>query len=279
MSPNDIIFNNNQRYYSFVKLLDNLIEGELLYIESIITNNNLRYDLKQAILLKHRLDQASIDGVIFSRDDPEVANELYVQELYNVQELRNLLINNNCIVGLEQLKRRYQESISKANYYGNETYFTRGAFFHIVGQQQIGVEILEITLNEYINSYIENVGDVLKVVEDVLNESDGFVCYDLVVEMSKYYYRSMDALYEIAIRSPESLYDLEQIIEDRNIAEEINTKLRGKQICSDDNDDCVPLEEALSLYYEFVETIGFNCETFRIDLLNQTIMNVQKQYN
>lgn len=65
----------------------------------------------------------------------------------------------------DKLIQRYNVNnyISLVNYFGNETYFTRGAFIDVVVNQQIlkDKDIIKLDDDEYINSFIENISDYI----------------------------------------------------------------------------------------------------------------------
>ncbi len=140
-----------------------------------------------------------------ARETIRQRNEAYVEALYVVQDLKKQM--KATMRPDYELRRRYKESISQANYYGSETYFTQGAFMHVVGQRQSNMSDIPITCAEYIDSFIENAGDALHKNGDV-----------------KYVARAIDALLKADIRSPflERLY---------NAAELMRTRVRGKTTC------------------------------------------------
>lgn len=132
-------------------------------------------------------------------------NEAYVKALYVVQDLKKRMKETSRPD--YALRRRYKESISQANYYGSETYYTQGAFMHVVGQRQSKMKDIPITRDEYLDSFVENAGDALRKKGDV-----------------KYVARAIDALLKANIRSPflERLYEA---------AELVRTQVRGKTTC------------------------------------------------
>lgn len=157
-----------------------------------------------------------------------------------------------------------------ANYYGWETYLTRGAFFHVVGIMQSKMTELPITVNEYMNSYIENIADMFKII----NAHSG-ICMDLVIEVSKYYSRALDALYNVAklLKRDETI--ISAIARLRDSLEDIKIKLRGKTPCNGaDPENCFARETRSKLYADFLDLQNLNCENPGQDILREFVKNM-----
>jgi hypothetical protein len=157
-------------------------------------------------------------------DDIEKRNIEYVNSLYEVACLKKAM--KATTEKDEELKRKYKNAISKANFYGSETYYTQGAFMHVVGEIQSKIKNIPITHQEYIDSFIENISDTLKGLK-----YDGDLTYVTIEYVSKYLSRAMDALIKI-IKMHEETNDKEKIIAVEKmyvISEFIRSKLRGKK--------------------------------------------------
>lgn len=159
-------------------------------------------------------------------------NLLYVDSLYGVKRLKKeMMAKKSPDIPLRQA---YKEFISTANYYGAELYYTQGAYMHVVGQIQSGVNDIPITREEYMDSFIENIGDTLKEVEH------GAVAF------SKYLSRAMEALLHIK----EDAY-IRNLYE---ACEALRTKVRGRQLC---NGECV-LDKDRTYYLDRVNELLYN---------------------
>ena len=279
-----------QRTYAFAKLYIMITNDEYLYMKDILDSKN-----RNKLLQSKQLVEFLSAGV--DMNNMEVTNNIYVKEVRKVENIKKRLF-----LTLEQsVANEYQNAIAKANFYANEAYFTRGAFFHVVGILQSKID-LPMTLQEYINSYIENAGDTLKsygfylVLLAILKFATGKQFQEVsrqlletIIDMSKYYYRTMDALYNIGLLCNFPQAELDYILEVRDITNLIRVTLRGKNICDssfDDlsfdvlglndilsyissNEDCIPLAVAEALVNSFIELTGFKPATFRIDFLTQ----------
>ena len=116
------------------------------YMESKLTENAMKY-LEEA---------GSFMSFLNKRRD-------YVKVLNSYETLKSNLLNTDPIL----LTNMY---ISLVNYYGSETYFTRGAFLDIVvNQQMCGSDNIRVDLNnsELMDSIIENIGEVMMHVNRV----------------------------------------------------------------------------------------------------------------
>jgi len=161
---------------------------------------------------------------LYIKNDIKKRNREYVKSLYDVACLKKAM--KASIENDEELKSKYKNAISKANFYGSETYFTQGAFMHVVGERQSKIKNIPITHQEYIDSFIENIAETLKGLK-----YDGELTYITIEYVSKYLSRAMDALIKI-INMHEDTNDDEKIkaIEKMySISELIRTQVRGKK--------------------------------------------------
>ena len=88
----------------------------------------------------------------------------------------------------DQLIIKYNQLVSHANYHGQETYFSTGPYMHVVvkGQMQIDVEI---TQDQYMDSFIENIGFAISK----LTRTSADRCVPVLVDASKYLARAWSA--------------------------------------------------------------------------------------
>jgi hypothetical protein len=156
-------------------------------------------------------------------------NKEYVAQLYNVAR-----------VAQHGDPAKYEDAVSTANYYGAETYFTQGAFLHVVGEIQMGLRGIPITVDQYLDSAIENLGECLKELK--------LSCeYEHV---SKYFARAMDALIKAHPTHPRVSY----LRELYNAAEAVRVEVRGHRInvrCGQHDSTCVLPQRAAALKAEF----------------------------
>lgn len=157
-------------------------------------------------------------------------NLVYVDALYAVQKLKARMKETSRAD--YDLRREYKESISRANYYGSETYYTQGAFMHVVGQRQSKMTDIPITRDEYVDSFIENVGDALRKHGDV-----------------KYVARALDALIKAdrADAFVRTLYEA---------AEKMRTHVRGKPVCGEQTAQCVLPSEERAIRAAYQKALG-----------------------
>ena len=225
----------DQHAWAIVKLLINM-HGESEENKKLLTKLPMYERGVNKFLALPDLNKLSI----------EQRNELYVKQLKVVQTYEDKFCSEN----KENVKYEYQNSIALANYYALETYFTRGAFFHIVGLQS-NIK-LPISVDEYIDSYIENIGDTFKSISHLSHmlsiEGKSSQCKKVLIEISKYYFRAMEARSKITKVSQDLMQSLDKL-----------RKLRGKDVCNDDY-NCVTEEEVNNAYEDYLEEKDFYCD-------------------
>jgi len=247
LAKEDINTIKNQRIWAFVKFLM-YADVDFRTISEEKGGNVLFWeDLEEARKIKAQLD--NVRGNI---------EEIYSNLLYEVADIF-LEFEDVKDKDLPELKRKYQNAISEANYYGSETYLTRGAFFHVVGRMQVKIDKLPISTDEYIDSYIENIADVLKTVD----RFETTPCRELIVEISKYYYRAKDAWYNIVKNMKLGDKIAEMAEKSRDIANEIRLKIRGKTVCGRSTErECVKEDFLDELYQKFLDVDKSDCMHF-----------------
>jgi hypothetical protein len=147
-------------------------------------------------------------------------NKEYVKALYVVARLKAVMAETS--QPNVRLRRRYKEAICVSNYYGAEMYFTQGAFLHVVGELQGGFQDFPITLAEYGDSFVENLGDCLKE----LQKDDYYkTCEKTLDRISKYFSRAMHALF----RSREISDPKNAFVALYRASDAVRLKVRGKE--------------------------------------------------
>lgn len=243
-------------------------------------NDEIKNKYLLAIDLRKNLEKEA--HVHFDRRNLSITNPAYSKSLIEVQSRKFELEKNNFS---DDSKRRYKDSISKANFFGSETYFTQGAFLHVVGVLQSGANNISITKDEYFDSFIENMGDVFKEINHLEHEKDnigsgGFSskqCSKLIKKVSKYFTRAMDALINcIEIDNKDLKESLE---ESRQISEEIRKSVRGKtvsDICNLQDRECVTDIFAKELEDKFLKNMKANCNELRRAFFDLLIKYINK---
>jgi len=127
-----------------------------------------------------------LDGRSFG--DIAYMNRSYEKALKHVDLVRTLYRTASQEQDVFSKGAQYKNAIAQANFFGNETYFTQGAFFHVVGEMQSHYSI-QITPDELLDSAIENFADVLKETQHY-KDIDSFLTHS-----SKYLQRFFDALF------------------------------------------------------------------------------------
>ena len=98
-------------------------------------------------------------------------------------------------------KLNYINNISNANFFADETYFTQGSFFLVVGklQSKITFTVSELTKDMLIDCYIEHIGEIIKIYNelDELDSQPQMKMYVFLLKVSKYMYRLYVSLLHI----------------------------------------------------------------------------------
>lgn len=102
---------------------------------------------------------------------------------------------------------KYKDMIGHAMIFGNETYFTQGAFFHVVGVLQIQIPTLSkiITRNELIHSVIENYAYLYMEYQQARDK------YYFIALSAKYLIRILDAIERINV-TPNKYSELKELL-------------------------------------------------------------------
>lgn len=129
----------DQRVWAYIKFLLN-------YKKKMIKNKSDIQDVFKGKIIWEKAIEFLFNN---PKDDSEVYSTYYgLLILMSDKLIKKYNINNY---------------ISLVNYYGNETYFTRGAFIDVVVNQQIlkNKNIIKLDNDDYINSFIENISDYI----------------------------------------------------------------------------------------------------------------------
>lgn len=117
-------------------------------------------------------------------------NRKYEQELDELSKVREEFDMADREETMKQKGRELKHQISRSNFFGNETYFTQGAFMHVVGKLQSNFTNLPVKPNEYVDSFIENSSEVLKEFHHFHKDPGAD---RMISEASKYLIRVADA--------------------------------------------------------------------------------------
>jgi len=121
-----------------------------------------------------------------------------------------------------QTKEKMIETLSNMNYFGDETYFTQGAFVHVVGLMYFKTETPEnkkgLFSKKYylIHSMAENLGYFIHAFYD----HDNSIIYAI-----KYFYRFINALFWLEKLEGKNTRGLEQL---NNLTDWIKSKIRNR---------------------------------------------------
>lgn len=110
-------------------------------------------------------------------------NKKYIKNLKQIELLKKDEKNVENII-------KYKTLISETMFYGNETYLTQGAFFHVVGIIQMKIPFISkiITQEEILDSIIENYSYLIMEYGKSKN------IYNFISLSSKYIYRILDGV-------------------------------------------------------------------------------------
>jgi hypothetical protein len=144
--PNNPNYSDSQLMWSLVKFIDsmNIILGHDIYIST--------YNYFQEKLKKFYIDQSHFEIA------KNVYNHLKNQD-YRYQDIleNELLIKSKYPLNVPQVIKT-TDFISLVNFFGIETYYTRGAFMDVVVNNQVcrKLEIVKLDFIDYFTSIIEN---------------------------------------------------------------------------------------------------------------------------
>lgn len=237
----------SQRKWALIKLYENLSSSEKLQL-----GDKFKMIQKRFLYLK---------SIVSDRDDIQKMNETYVKMLKRFKQYKEKMlyekVSQNDREKLQSLKMHYKDSLSLANYFGNEMYYTQGAFMHVVAniQSKIGIPL---TKNEYMDSFIENMGDLFKTLNDSQVFGDDSVCPKLLAKVSKYFSRASNVLVKLGYLHEETTY---------NASETLRKKVRNKKQsvdCNETGDECILPKTAKQLNMEFMKSLGItDCNGLR----------------
>lgn len=182
----------------YIKLEDNIIDIKNQHIWALvkllmqinkIKNNKLK-DIIYEYIKKFKYLRKDIEIADNKLNKLKKEKTNYSKQLIKYNNLKNIFDtsyerNINTIISLK-------DQISKTNFYGVETYFTQGAVNHVVGKLQLNFKNLKLSEHEYIDSLIENLGDIIKEYSHYPLDYHKFTTH-----ASKYMIRVADAVINI----------------------------------------------------------------------------------
>lgn len=237
-----------QRKWALLKLFSNLDNKEIIIMD---------YAYK---MIKDLVDELSLRKS--GNDDPKTLNLLYIEMLKENQKYKKKMLAYRPSDPEEanNLKFHYKDSLSRANYFGNEMYYTQGAFIHVVMNIQSKINI-PVTKNEYMDSFIENMGDLFGILNKHDPEKDS--CLDLIEKISKYFSRATDALIKLGFLELKDIYE---------ISEDIRVNVRNKEkktSCQELEPECLTFSKAEKVTISLLTELGLeNCSQLRAYMFN-----------
>ena len=118
----------------------------------------------------------------------------------------------------DALAMQYMDIISLIQFNSRETYYSRGAYFHVVMSLANAVNV-RITAQEYIDSVFDNLAFVAELCH--MNSSCPVQYSDLVGKISKYVFRICSAFTQLHIRSDATLLNLKECANELNRARKV----------------------------------------------------------
>jgi hypothetical protein len=205
-------FLNREKY---IIPIEKRIQSEIAFVKLIYIERKFKMDVRREFNI----------NFIFFDTMYENATDFYIDKLYNIgdngdklyietlESIQTILGKENDLSILEYLpfdkQEQIQSLISLANMYANETYFTQGAFLHVVSRLQSG-ENIELSETDYINSMLENFFEILKEYAIFKHSTD----VNLFLKSSyKYLFRFYDAAKEAGLDINQDLYEIFQDLE------------------------------------------------------------------
>jgi hypothetical protein len=198
-------FLNKKKYMIPVEVRE---QSVIAFVKLISTEEKYGIDIIQDFNIKNRFFNKmylEANDFYISYVEKEVGEDKYTKTLELIQDV---LGEGNDLSILEEMSMKDQEKIqsfiSLANMYANETYFTQGAFLHVVSRLQSD-ESIELSSTDYINSMFENFFEVNKEYAIYKNSLN----VDLFLKSSyKYLYRFYDAAKEAGLLIDYETYEI-----------------------------------------------------------------------
>ena len=165
-------------------------EWSILRLKTLLPNyleNILKIDTKLIFNNKPKLNQKEY----YNMSSIDKSNEYIIK----MKQFENLLDDENNIINVDKLI----ESLSYMNYYGDETYFTQGAFTHVVGTMFYfkNNEFKDhMKIYYYIHSMVENLSYFIYAYY-IHFENKKIEEIEKIFYAIKYYHRFIDALYKL----------------------------------------------------------------------------------
>lgn len=230
----------NQRSWAFIKLFRYLDQEDVKNLQKKIKKlkiNLLNADTYNSI---ERFKQLKKIGDF---DNISKMNKMYNKMLTRVKLTREKMeMYPNSLFH----KITYKDAESHANFFSSESYYTQGAFFHVVARNQMNIKTLQITENELLDSFIENIGDFMKDIKHMSRVN----CLEVVIKLSKYWMRFLDAIILIQEVKPDykiKFYNSDVLIKAKETATYIRKNIRGKKLvedCKEEFDSCIEIKTA-----------------------------------
>jgi hypothetical protein len=201
----------DQRAWAFAKLLLHASDHEkqLLKLLSSAFPNTLQIDLEkgQAFIKSYKRPSSVIKQ-----------NRLYEKASLDLRDLLHKVHEDPKNIDRQ---RAYLHQGGVCGMYAQDAYFSMGTLADVVFLQQLGIQGYELTFNEYVDSAIENFGDLCKAV----HIDYSMLCEDAVVDVSKYLYRTVHALDQVFALELGANMPLKRI-EDKS--RQVKERVRGK---------------------------------------------------
>jgi len=279
--PNTIQDINNQHTWAFVKLIRYLKEQDFDYIERNMTKMSLIIDIENAKLLFRKNNQ-ELKKYPDTHSELEKYNKLYDEKLEELKLKRESLekyIDDKSKETLEKdqiyldKKINFKNFISETNYFGSETYYTQGAYLHVVGILQIGLDNLRDTISrdELLDSFIENMADAFKEIyyyndEEEEDEEENRKIM-LIIKISKYITRSLDAVMKMNLNISKNIQDA------YNTSNFIQKNYKGKQVkeSCDNQKDCINIPEVSKKIEKLMNFFDIDLDFIDDKLLTQKL--------
>ncbi len=199
--------------------------------------------------------------------------QIYVESIKNSQTKMNKLqekINNphSKCSDIYEYTKDIKNAISRSNFFGNEMYISMGPLLDVVLYGQKEIITIQLTTNEYMCSYIENMAFMFHLIIDSLlsHPEDVEICSIVILKASKYYARALMAIVKLAnsnnITLPEKLTKLED--QAKSLSKMRGSTLRGSTMLLTSvlltshgmDKDCNILKLLDILFEEFRQTLN-----------------------
>jgi len=267
---------SNSRSWGFIKLFKYITTKEINILKKNIKKTKIKLLIGD---FENGLER--FNNIINSNTDESLAamNKKYNIMLSKVKHARDLMEKHpkNML-----FKINLKDAEAEANYYSSESSICQGTYLHVVAELQMGITTVRPTNNEYMDSFIENTADLFK---DLNKFSTDDLLDDIVIKISKYFMRLLDAIVKISVEKPDFMIKF-SIKKSRDLINKIRIDYRGKKLVENSSntsrlgEDEVDIKVATREINEFLDSLKIKHDlgSIRIFMLKFIFTTLKEYY-